>query len=118
MDKKLRLETVETVTKCSAFGSYKRFYKNGVTRQIVEMKDGEFFGFYREFYKNGKIKYETEYVNSDSIKGNSYYTWTKKGVKYLHQFVDIDKTTHVGNLIIISGYSKCKKIKVKNATYQ
>jgi antitoxin component YwqK of YwqJK toxin-antitoxin module len=116
MDKKLRLETVETLTKCSAFATYKRFYKNGFTRQTIEMKDSKFFGFYREFYKNGKIKYEAEYGDSAKIINDTYFTWDKKGQKYKHSYVVTVKDKRQGKMIYHSAFGRRKKIKVKNAT--
>lgn len=115
MDKKQRLETVETVTNCSDFGSYKRFYRNGIPRQIIEMKDGGYYGFYREYYKNGKIKYEAEYGDSAKIINDTYYTWDKKGNKYMHTRVETSKEIRRGNLVFHSAYERRKKIKVKTA---
>ena len=118
MDKKLRLETVETVTKCSDVASYKSFYKNGVARQFIEMKDGECFGFWREYYKNGKIKYEAEYGDNTKIKNDTYYSWDKKGHKYLNSCSDKSKTKKIGKFRVDYelGVGRCKRTLIKNAT--
>jgi len=110
-DKKGRIEAVEPYRKWIMTGVLKSYYKSGAIKQLISFKNNLHIGLWREYYENGKIKYEADFINDYTIKDNSYYTWTKRGVKYLHQCIDKDKTKHIGKLTIDSGYSKCKKTK-------
>ncbi|MBI3520903.1 MAG: hypothetical protein HY062_16310 [Bacteroidetes bacterium] len=115
-DKKGRIAAVEPYRKWIISGVLKIYYKSGRIKQLINYKNDKVCGLWREYYENGKIKYEADYIDDNTTKDNSYYTWTKKGVKYLHQCEVRDKTKHIGNLTINSGYDKCKKTKIKTAT--
>ncbi|MES2763424.1 MAG: hypothetical protein V4677_14515 [Bacteroidota bacterium] len=115
-DKKGRIEAVEPYRKWIITGIFKSYYKSGALKQTINFINDKHFGLWREYYENGKIKYEADFINEYETRDNSHFTWTKKGVKYLHQCVDKDKTKNIGKLQINSGWTKCKKIKIKNAT--
>lgn len=92
-------------------GVSKYFYKNGVLKQIINFKNDSFFGLWREYYKNGKIKYEAEYENNQ-VKDGSYYRWTKEGVKYLYEDVEVERTKKIGKAVMHAGYGKRRKTRV------
>ena len=81
---------------------------------LINYKNDKVYGLWREYYPNGQIKSEANFIENYRTKGDSSYTWTKKGVKYLR----IEDKTHVKNVgklqMFYSG--RGKKIKVKNAT--
>ena len=113
-DKKGRIEAVEPYRKWIITGTLKSYYTSGAIKQLINYKNDKVFGLWREYYPNGQIKSEANYIENYRTKGDSSYTWTKKGVKYLH----IEDKTHVKNIgklqMFYSG--RGKKIKVKNAT--
>jgi antitoxin component YwqK of YwqJK toxin-antitoxin module len=115
-DKNGIIEAVEEHRKWRITGSLKIYYKSGTLKQLISYKNDKIVGVWREYYKNGKIKYEAEYLDEFTLKDGSYYTWTKKGVKYLHTCVEKDTTKQIGKFTMNSGSRKCKKTKVKNAT--
>jgi len=115
-DNKGRIEAVEPYRKWIITGTFKSYYKSGVLKQTINFKDDKHFGLWREYYKNGKIKYEAELINDYDTKNDSYYTWTRKGVKYLHTCKTVEKNKKIGKLTSNFGYTKCKKVRIKNAT--
>jgi antitoxin component YwqK of YwqJK toxin-antitoxin module len=115
-DKKGRIEAVEPYRKWIITGVLKSYYKSGAIKQLISFKNDLHFGLWREYYENGKIKYEAEFINDYDTKNDSYYTWTRKGVKYLHTCRTVDKTKKIGKLTSNFGYTKCKKVRLKNAT--
>jgi antitoxin component YwqK of YwqJK toxin-antitoxin module len=110
------MEAVEPYRKWIVTGTFKSYYKSGTLKQTINFKNDNHFGLWREYYENGNIKYEADFINQYETRDNSHFTWTKKGVKYSHLCIDKGKTKHIGKLTINSGYSKCKKTKIKNAT--
>jgi antitoxin component YwqK of YwqJK toxin-antitoxin module len=115
-DKKGRIEAVEPYRKWIIDGTLKSYYKSGALKQTINFKNDKHFGLWREYYENGKIKYEADYIEDTKSRDNSYYTWTKKGTKYLHTIQEIHKEKKIGKIVSYSYRTKHRKIKVKNAT--
>lgn len=110
-DKKGRIKAVEPHKKWILTGVVRIYYKSGALKQLITYKNNSPFGLWRQYYENGNLKYEAEFISADATKNDSYYTWTKKGVKYLH--TGVDKTLRFGESSLILSRSKYKKIKVK-----
>ena len=115
-DKKGRIEAVEPYRKWIIDGTLKSYYKSGALKQTISFKNDKHFGLWREYYENGKIKYEADYIEDTKSRDNSYYTWTKKGTKYLHTIQEIHKEKKIGKIVSESYRTKHRKVKVKNAT--
>ena len=112
-DKNGLIESIEPIRNEMTNGTVKSYYKNGTLHLSIGFKNNKYFGFYREYYKNGKIKSETEYIADQQIKDNTWYEWTKKGVKYLYK--DNSHTKTFGKFFMF--YSgRPKRVKIKNAT--
>ena len=115
-DKHGLIEVVEPYKKWILTGTLRTYYKSGALKQAINFKNDKHFGLWRDYYENGKIKYEADYISDYETRDNSYFTWTKKGIKYLHTCITIDKEKKYGKLVSFSSRTKCKKVKVKNAT--
>lgn len=115
-DKNGKIEAVEPYRKWVISGTFKSYYKSGALKQTINFKNDKHFGLWREYYENGKIKYEGDYIDDTTTRDNSYYTWTKKGTKYLHTIQEIHKEKKIGKLVSYSYRTKHRKVKVKSAT--
>jgi antitoxin component YwqK of YwqJK toxin-antitoxin module len=111
-NKKGLITVVEPYIKEMINGIVKVYYKSGALRREITCKNDKNIGLYREYYQNGKIKYEADFIDETTTKDDSYFTWTKKGIKYLHKCVTITKNKEFGKMFSHFSYSKCKKIKV------
>ncbi|MBL0329649.1 MAG: hypothetical protein IPP64_09585 [Bacteroidetes bacterium] len=94
------------------------WYKNGQISLTAEYKNNERFGFTREYYKNGKIKYEIEYDATGQIVNHTYYTWNKRGEKFMHKGKEIEHKHQLGILSFSGGRTKYIKTKVSNLNQQ
>jgi antitoxin component YwqK of YwqJK toxin-antitoxin module len=113
-DKNGLIEAVEPYRKWIVHGTLKTYYRSGALKESINFKNDKHFGLWREYYENGNIKYEADYINDDTTKNDSYYTWTKKGVKYLHTIQTIHRERKIGKLQSVYSRTKHKKVKVKS----
>lgn len=113
-DKNGIVEAVEPYKKWIIEGTLKTYYKSGALKETIGYKNGKIFGLWRKYYENGQIKYEADFIDEHTTKNDSYYTWTKKGVKYLHECNIIEKEKTIGKITSFSARTKCKKVKIEN----
>ena len=112
-DKNGIIEAVEPYRKWIITGTLKSYYKSGAIKQTINFKNDKHVGLWREYYENEKIKYEADYIDDTTTRDNSYYTWTRKGTKYLHTIQEIYKEKKNGKMLSQFYRTKHSKVKVK-----